>query len=77
MFFHFIDLLIDIIHSGESISVKKDVKMPVQGWKSGCKFFSSAFNCNNAKGRLLYLHLCGIARSPFLLYYVINAGILC
>ncbi|GFO49106.1 cytoplasmic tRNA 2-thiolation protein 1 [Plakobranchus ocellatus] len=37
--------IIDIIHSGESLSVKKDVKMPTQTICSVCKFISSNEVC--------------------------------
>ncbi|KXJ13170.1 cytoplasmic tRNA 2-thiolation protein 1 isoform X1 [Exaiptasia diaphana] len=37
--------IIDIIHSGESLSVKKDVKMPVQGTCSRCGYISSQHLC--------------------------------
>ncbi|GFR63136.1 cytoplasmic tRNA 2-thiolation protein 1 [Elysia marginata] len=37
--------IIDIIHSGESLSVKKDVKMPTQTVCSICKFVSSNEVC--------------------------------
>ncbi|XP_072022625.1 cytoplasmic tRNA 2-thiolation protein 1-like [Amphiura filiformis] len=33
--------IIDIIHSGESLSIKKDVKMPTQGTCSRCGYISS------------------------------------
>ncbi|XP_031549417.1 cytoplasmic tRNA 2-thiolation protein 1-like [Actinia tenebrosa] len=37
--------IIDIIHSGESMSVKKEVKMPVQGTCSRCGYISSQHLC--------------------------------
>ncbi|CAH1798254.1 unnamed protein product [Owenia fusiformis] len=33
--------IIDIIHSGESLSIKKDVKMPTQGLCTRCQYISS------------------------------------
>ncbi|XP_041461226.1 cytoplasmic tRNA 2-thiolation protein 1-like [Lytechinus variegatus] len=37
--------IIDIIHSGESLSIKKDVKMPTQGTCSRCAYISSQPVC--------------------------------
>ncbi|ELU09290.1 hypothetical protein CAPTEDRAFT_102102 [Capitella teleta] len=37
--------IIDIIHSGESLSIKKDVKMPVQGTCTRCGYVSSQDVC--------------------------------
>ncbi|XP_073254844.1 cytoplasmic tRNA 2-thiolation protein 1-like isoform X2 [Porites lutea] len=37
--------ILDIIHSGESLSVKKDVKMPVQGICKRCGYISSQPLC--------------------------------
>jgi len=37
--------IIDIIHSGESLSIKSDVKMPVQGTCSRCNYISSMPIC--------------------------------
>ncbi|XP_074643196.1 cytoplasmic tRNA 2-thiolation protein 1-like [Tubulanus polymorphus] len=37
--------IIDIIHSGESLTVKKDVKMPVQGRCTRCGYISSQSVC--------------------------------
>ncbi|KAJ8027220.1 Cytoplasmic tRNA 2-thiolation protein 1 [Holothuria leucospilota] len=37
--------IIDIIHSGESLSIKKDVKMPTQGVCSRCNYISSHSVC--------------------------------
>lgn len=37
--------IIDIIHSGESLSIKKEVKMPVQGTCTQCGYISSQAVC--------------------------------
>ncbi|XP_033095964.1 cytoplasmic tRNA 2-thiolation protein 1-like isoform X2 [Anneissia japonica] len=37
--------IIDIIHSGESLSIKKDVKMPTQGTCNQCGYISSHTVC--------------------------------
>ncbi|XP_071955491.1 cytoplasmic tRNA 2-thiolation protein 1-like [Antedon mediterranea] len=37
--------IIDIIHSGESLSIKKDVKMPTQGTCNQCGYISSHTIC--------------------------------
>ncbi|PIK52789.1 Cytoplasmic tRNA 2-thiolation protein 1 [Apostichopus japonicus] len=37
--------IIDLIHSGESLSIKKDVKMPVQGTCTRCGYISSNAIC--------------------------------
>ena len=37
--------IIDIIHSGESLSIKKEVKMPVQGTCTKCNYISSQSVC--------------------------------
>lgn len=38
-------MFLDIIHSGESLSVKDDVKMPVQGTCTKCGYISSQPLC--------------------------------
>ena len=59
--------IIDIIHSGEKLAVKKDVKQPVQGVCSRCGYISSmklCKACNLLEGLNSGLPKLGIGKAP-------------
>lgn len=65
---------VDIIYSGECMSVKKDVKMPTQGMYDVCDLLARLMNNKNPQD-FIFVH--SLNRVILICFYVINSSGLC